>query len=322
MGLWNTASSQGLGRHQWRPWARGWLSALGLVVAIACGSATVSAQPAVPTEPSAFANPNLIVSVHWLMQHIQEPNMRIVDARPRAEYARGHIPGAVNLPVADTFNPAQPTNYPDTREKLEALFASRGMSNTTRIIIYDNGRDTPGAWLFWTLEYVGTTNVAVLNGGLKQWQAEKGESSTAPVTVEPGTFVSRVDPARLPTTAHCRLAIGDPTRVVLDARSPAEFRGDDVRAKYGGHIPGAVNIDWRENFTPTTVLKDPATIQTLYTSKGVTQDKEVIAHCQTGQRSAVSYWVLRLLGYPKVGNYVGSWMEWGNDPTTPKAQGS
>ena len=95
-----------------------------------------------------------------------------------------------------------------------------------------------------------------------------------------------------------------------------------MRAKYSGHMPGAVNIDWRENFTTTTVLKDPGTLKTLYERKGITRDKDVIAHCQTGQRSAVSYWVLRLLGYPQVGNYAGSWVEWGNDPTTPKAQGS
>jgi thiosulfate/3-mercaptopyruvate sulfurtransferase len=111
-------------------------------------------------------------------------------------------------------------------------------------------------------------------------------------------------------------------KVILDARSPEEFRGEDVRAKYSGHIPGAVHIDWRENFTTTTVLKDPGTLKTLYESKGVTPDKEVIAHCQTGQRSSVSYWTLRLLGYPKVGNYAGSWVEWGNDPTTPKVQGN
>ena len=322
MGLWDTAIGQGLGWRQWWRWSWGLLGALGLVVAVTCGSAA-GTQPAVPTEHSTVANPNLIVSVHWLMQHSPDPNVRIVDARSRAEYHKGHIPGAVSLPVADTFDPAQHTNYPDTKEKLEALFASRGMSNTTRIITYDNGKDTPGVRLFWTLEYIGATNVAVLNGGLKQWQEEKGELSTAPVTMAPGTFVAKVDPARLPTVAQCQLAIGDPTKVVLDARSPEEFRGEDVRAKYGGHIPSAVNIDWRENFTATTtVLKDPATLQTLYTSKGIPQDKEVIAHCQTGQRSAVAYWVLRLLGYPQVGNYAGSWVEWGNDPTTPKAQGS
>jgi thiosulfate/3-mercaptopyruvate sulfurtransferase len=293
-----------------------------LMVAFVCGSAMGHAQPAVSTERDTFVHPNLIVSVSWLMQHTKDANLRLVDARPTAEYDKGHIPGAVSLPVADTFDPAQPKNYPNTKEKLEALFASRGLSNTTRIIIYDNGKDHRSARLFWTLEYVGATNVAVLNGGLTQWQAEQGALSTGPVQVEPGTFVATVDPAKLPTAAHCHLALGDPTKVILDARSPEEFRGDDVRAKYSGHIPGAVHIDWRENFTTTTVLKEPGTLQTLYASKGVTPDKEVIAHCQTGQRSSVSYWVLRLLGYPKVGNYAGSWVEWGNDPTTPKAQGS
>jgi thiosulfate/3-mercaptopyruvate sulfurtransferase len=294
----------------------------GLLVTLVCGSAMVRAQPAVSATSDAFVHPTLIVSVSWLMQHTTDPHLRLVDARPTAEYDKGHIPGAVSLPVADTFDPAQHKNYPDTKEKLEALFARRGLSNTTRIITYDNGKEHLSARLFWTLEYVGATNVAVLNGGLKQWQAEKGEISTVPVQVELGTFVATVDPAKLPTASHCKLALGDPTKAILDARSPEEFRGEDVRAKYSGHIPGAVNIDWRENFTNTTVLKDPVTLKTMYESKGITQDKEVIAHCQTGQRSSVSYWVLRLLGYPKVGNYAGSWVEWGNDPTTPKAQGS
>jgi len=244
-----------------RPW--GWWGVAGLVVAIVCGSAAVRAQPAGLTESSAFAHPNLIVSVSWLMQHTKDANLRLVDARPTAEYDKGHIPGAVSLPVADTFDPAQHKNYPDTKEKLEALFVNRGLSNTTRIITYDNGKEHLSARLFWTLEYVGATNVAVLNGGLTQWQADKGEVTTTPVHVEPGTFVATVDPAKLPTAAQCQLALGDPTKVILDARSPEEFRGEDVRAKYSGHIPGAVNIDWRENFTNTTVLKDPVALKTL-----------------------------------------------------------
>ena len=180
----------------------------GLVVALVCGSAMVSAQPAVSTESNAFVHPNLIVSVSWLMQHTTDPHLRLVDARPTAEYDKGHIPGAVSLPVADTFDPAQPKNYPDTKEKLEALFAGRGLSNTTRIIIYDNGKDHRSARLFWTLEYVGATNVAVLNGGLKQWQAEQGGISTVQVHVEPGTFVATVDPAKLPTAAQCHTGAG------------------------------------------------------------------------------------------------------------------
>jgi len=212
----DTATNTSLRERQGQRRPLGLWGVVRLVCAIVCGSAAVSAQPAVPTASSAFVHPNLIVSVSWLMQHTKDPNLRIVDARPTAEYDKGHIPGAVSLPVADTFDPAQHKNYPDTKEKLEALFVSRGMSNPTRIITYDNGKETLSARLFWTLEYVGATNVAVLNGGLKQWQAEKGELSTAPVDVEPGKFVATVDPAKLPTAAQCHLALGDPTKVILD----------------------------------------------------------------------------------------------------------
>jgi thiosulfate/3-mercaptopyruvate sulfurtransferase len=300
------------------------LSGLGALLASACGAATQGGGAASRGAASGttFANPNLVVSAAWLRQHSKDANLRIVDARPAADYEKGHLPGAVNLPVADTFDPAQQKNYPDTKEKLEALFSSRGIGSTTRVIAYDNGKETAGPRLFWTLEYLGHTNAAVLDGGLKAWQAEGGELSTEVPTVEAARFTSKVDPAKMPTKEQCEIAIGDPTKIVLDARSPEEYRGEDVRAKFGGHIPGAVNIDWRENFTGGTALKDPATLRTLYESKGVTKDKEVIAHCQTGQRSSATYWVLRLLGYSKVGNYAGSWVEWGNDPTTKKVPGA
>jgi thiosulfate/3-mercaptopyruvate sulfurtransferase len=246
--------------------------------------------------------------VDWLKANGSGAGTRIVDARPAAEYEKGHLPGAVNLPVADTFDPAQQKNYPDTKEKLD--------------VTYDNGKETPSARLFWTLEFLGHTNAAILDGGLKAWQSAGGEVTTEVPAVEPTTFVSKIDPAKLPTREQCELAIGDKTKVILDSRSPEEYRGEDVRAKYGGHIPGSVNIDWRDNFTADTRLKDAPALRALYESKGVTRDKEVISLCQTGQRSSVSYWTLRLLGYPKVGNYAGSWVEWGNDPQTKKVQGA
>jgi thiosulfate/3-mercaptopyruvate sulfurtransferase len=265
-----------------------------------------------------------VVTVDWLKANIRTAGVRVVDARPAADYDKGHVPGAVSLPVVDTFDPEKDKNYPDSKEKLEALFANKGIGNDVRIVTYDsgNGTDTTGGRLFWTLEYTGHANVAVLDGGLKAWQAAGGEVSTEAVSVTPAKFTSKIDPAKMPTKEQCELAIGDPTKVVLDTRSPEEFRGDDVRAKFGGHIPGAVNIDYRTNFTPAGTLKAPAELKSLYESKGVTPQKEVIAHCQTGQRSSTTYWVLRLLGYNKVGNYAGSWIEWGNDPNAKKVQGA
>jgi len=312
-------------------------------ILVACGASSDTGSPAKPavataavapkalaSEPTkaavtaassakGFANPNLIVSVDWLKQHASDPGVRIIDARPVADYEKGHLPGAVSLPVVETFDPAQAKNLPDTKEKLEALFGQKGIANASRVVIYDNGKETPAARLFWTLEYAGHTNVAVLDGGLKAWT---GTTTTDTVSVPAATFVSKLDPSKLPTKGQCALAIGDPTKVVLDARSPAEFRGEDVRTKFGGHIPGAVNIEWTENFGSATQLRDPEALTALYEAKGVRRDKEVYALCQTGQRSSVSYLVLRLLGYPKVGNYAGSWVEWGNDEATPKTQGA
>ena len=145
--------------------------------------ATVAAASA----PKGFANPNLIVSVDWLKQHASDAGLRIIDARPAADYEKGHLPGAVNLPVVETFDPAQAKNLPDTKEKLEALFGQKGIANASRVVIYDNGKETPAARLFWTLEYAGHTNVAVLDGGLKAWG---GSTSTDAVSAPAATFVS------------------------------------------------------------------------------------------------------------------------------------
>lgn len=293
----------------------------------ACGSPATSSKPAASgattgAMPTTYTNANLIVDVKWLKDHLKDPTIRIVDSRSAADYDKGHIPGAVNLPVADTFDPDQQKNYPDTKEKLEALLTNKGIGNAVRVITYDNGKETAGPRLFWTLEYLGHTNAAVLDGGIKLWQSSGGEVNTEAPKVESSKFTSKIDPAKMPTKTQCEAAIGDPTKVILDARSPEEFRGDDLRAKYGGHIPGAVNVDYRETFGADTELKGPVALRTLYESRGVTKDKEIIAHCQTGQRSSVSYWTLRLLGYTKVGNYAGSWVEWGNDANTRKVQGA
>ncbi len=307
----------------------GWLVAACGAGAGTTGSTAQSAQSqsnnsTTATNANAFVNPNLVVSADWLKQNLKAANVRVVDARAAADFEKGHIPGAVSLAVADTFDPGKDKNYPDSKEKLEALFGSKGIGDGVRIVTYDagNGTDTTGSRLFWTLEYAGHANVAVLDGGLKAWQAAAGEVSTEATTVPTVKFTSKIDPAKLPTKDQCMLAIGDPTKVVLDARSPEEFRGEDVRAKFGGHIPGAVNIDYRTNFTGAGILKAPAELRSLYESKGVTKEKEVIAHCQTGQRSSVTYLALRLLGYQKVGNYAGSWVEWGNDAETKKVQGT
>jgi thiosulfate/3-mercaptopyruvate sulfurtransferase len=265
-----------------------------------------------------------VVSAGWLFQQDWDTGMLVVDARPAADYEQGHLPGSISLPVEETFDPNQSRNYPDTPARLEALLRRKVVADGRRVLVYDAGAQTPAARLFWTLEYLGHQDVAILDGGLKAWQAAGGTLTPEPVSPTPAAFTALVSAGRLHVKRQCDAGLDAgvaKTMLMLDARSPEEYRGEDVRAKYGGHIPGAVNVDWRECFQSDARLKEPAALRALYTGRGVTPDREVVAYCQTGQRSSVSYWTLRLLGYPRVANYAGSWVEWGNDPATPKVTG-
>ncbi|GAC1337003.1 MAG: thiosulfate sulfurtransferase [Myxococcales bacterium] len=289
-----------------------------LVALLLAGRATAaSSTPAA----SAVEGPGVSASQAWLAQHARDPGVRILDARPPEAYAKAHIPGAVNVPVAETLDPDQMHNLPAAQAKLEALFSRAGVAKDTIAVAYDNGGETPAARLFWTLELLGQEHAAVLDGGLAAWTKAGGAVTAQPTQAAPARFTATPQAApRIASRAQVARALGDGRTIIIDARSPAEYRGDDLRAKFGGHIPGAVNVDWRANLEADGRLKPPAALAAIYQGAGATPDKEVIAHCQTGQRSAVTYWALRALGYPKVENYAGSWVEWGNDPKTPKAQ--
>jgi len=264
-----------------KQWIRRATIVLGVLTVLLVGGC---APPAIPTPTPAveigFAHPELLVETDWLAEHLDDPDLRVVDARKPGEYKAGHIPGAVNIPRSATFDPAAPKGMVAPKEMIEELFGSKGISNQTRVVIYGQGKDKDAARVFWTLEYYGHTKVSVLNGGFKKWQAEGREVTAEEPEITPTTFIAKPDPARLSTKGEILEDIGKADVVMLDTRSPAEYRGEDIRAKRGGHIPGAVNIDWVENFTTgeVPVFKSAAELMRLYEAAGVTKDKLVHAY--------------------------------------------
>ena len=296
------------------------LIALMSTVLAACQLIRPETQTSGGADADDYAAPELLVETDWLADNLTSSGIVLIDARKADLYDAGHIDGAVSLPKALTYMAEGPKNMAGPAEQIAKVFGDAGISNDSKVIVYDNGRQTDAARILWTLNYLGHYEVSIVNGGYNKWAAEERAVSEEPTKANPTTFEAKVDESVLGTTEECKLSIDDPKAIVLDNRSPAEYSGEDDRAKLSGHIPGAVNIDWRENFN---VVDDVATyksapeLQALFDAAGITKDMKIYTLCHTGQRSAVGYFVLRLMGYDSAANYDGSWQEWGNNLDLP-----
>jgi thiosulfate/3-mercaptopyruvate sulfurtransferase len=244
---------------------------------------------------------------------------RIVDARAPEAYAQGHIPGAVHFDASKLRTKDDHSAFLPQPAEVAEMATALGIGNNTRVVIYDDGGPSPlAARLWYVLDHHGHRNLALLDGGIGKWQREGRPLSTdTPKGTTGASFKARPDPASLCTAEEVKGRIGKANTVIIDTRSPEEFLGTRARAKRSGHIPGAVNIDWRSNLTAEGTFKPADELRALYEKAGVTAGKEVITYCQTGGRASHTLFVLKLLGFDKGRNYYGSWEQWGNRDDTP-----
>lgn len=272
-----------------------------------------------------YANTSLLVSGQEVADHLAEPGIRILDSRPPERYAAGHIPGAVNLPIAEiapTIN-GVPGMLAPVKEVKKAL-GRRGVSRDSYVVIYDDFGGNRATRLFWVLDYLGHPRVSVLQGGLQSWQQEGRPTSREMPKLATARYQSDPRPDRLADLTWVRSRLKDPSIVLVDTRSPGEFDGKvpGRQIRRPGHIPGAVNVDWVRNLTTVEPrqFKAGAELTRLYRLTGVPPDKEIVVYCRTGMRASHTYFVLRLLGYPRVRLYDGSYVEWSADATLPVAR--
>ncbi|MGH7324576.1 MAG: sulfurtransferase [Candidatus Rokuibacteriota bacterium] len=263
--------------------------------------------------------PGLLVDVAWLKDHLADRDLRIIDmvSQP-ADYERGHLPGAVYLHVNDAriAVPVGGFRLP-TPEEAARLFGALGIGPKTFVVMYDDAGGLHASRLFFTLDVFGHPRVALLDGGIQAWRRAGAPVTTKPATVEPTTYRVSMRPEGVATAEWLARRLGDPSLVLLDSRSAAEYQGTDVRAARGGHIPGAVSIDWEGNLRSDGTFKPLAELRAMYSAAGVTPDKTVVTYCQTHHRASHSYFVLRLLGYHRLVGYDRSWAEWGNRVDLP-----
>lgn len=269
------------------------------------------------------------VSTDWLNAHRDQ--VVIIDVRKSVNYKRDHVDGAHHVEreqYLQTRNHLK--NLVPSSPAITKLLSSLGVSPESTLVVYAEDDNPFAARLVWTLRYHGVKKAFVLDGGYNQWEAENRAISQVPTaSPKPSHFTLTADADYLEARAdadYIYTRLENPGVVVWDARSPGEYAGTDVRTDRGGHIPGAVSLNWSNLLTKVNgvkVLKSREEIVVLLQAHGITTDKEIVTHCQTGVRSAYATLVMLGLGYPKVKNYDGSWLEWGNNHELPiiNAQG-
>jgi thiosulfate/3-mercaptopyruvate sulfurtransferase len=264
----------------------------------------------------------LVLEPADLEAYLPEPGLLIVDLGKPDIYVRAHVPGAVHLNYAHIVaaHPPAAGLVPEAAQ-LSAALSEIGYAPDKHIVAYDDEGGGRAARLLWTLELIGHRRYSLLNGGLHAWVGERRPVDDQPVTAIP-TDHAVVVPAEHPALAdldYIRHHLGAPGIALVDARSAMEFTGHKRFAARGGHIPGAVNVDWLSTMDQQNHLrfKPVEELKQRYAELGVTPDKEVVVYCQTHHRSAHTFVLLKYLGYPRLRGYPGSWSEWGNRPDTP-----
>ncbi|MCS7088480.1 MAG: sulfurtransferase [Thermoflexales bacterium] len=274
-----------------------------------------------------YAHPEALVSTAWLAEHLNDPNVRIVESNEDPLlYDTGHIPGAVKIDWTSDLNDPIRRDYLDS-ERFARLMSEKGIANDTFVVFYGDKNNWWAAYAFWVFQLFGHTKAALLDGGRKKW-VDEGRPLTREVPHYPPTnyIAPPRDDSAIRAFRDEVLRHVQAKGTLVDVRSPAEFSGERVHmpeypnegALRGGHIPGAQNIPWAQAVREDGTFKSREELEALYASKGITPDKEIITYCRIGERSSHTWFVLKyLLGYPKVKNYDGSWTEWGNSVGVP-----
>lgn len=266
-----------------------------------------------------YANPQLLVTPADLAQKIDAGvPLLILDVRSADLFATGHIPHAIHIDLwGVSLIDTDPAPLKAFMWMIDHVLNLRGVDASTPVVIYDSDSGVRAARVFWFLEYLGHPSVQVLDGGFLAWAAARLPVTQQADAPRKTTWTGTPDDCRLATWRDVQARIGSGDAVLLDTRSDDEHAGRLVRARRGGAIPGAVHIEWTNNLGPDGTFRPAGELRRMYESAGVTPDKEVVAYCQGGYRAAHAYLALRLLGYPRVRNYTGSWKEWGDREDLP-----
>jgi thiosulfate/3-mercaptopyruvate sulfurtransferase len=274
--------------------------------------------PTSQAHPEPKLRPEMLVTTGWLAENLSEPDIIVlcIDSTPEF-YSQGHIPGAREIKLEDiaVTRDGIPNELPPVKT-LQHVFQAAGVSNSSRVVLYGERFNLLAARAYFTLDYLGVAaRVALLDGGLDKWTAERRRLSTEMPQAKTTTLVVSPRPEILVDTKAIReLAQKKAGSVTLvDARPTKEFTGEERSEDVAkaGHIPGAKGLYWMDMLVSrqNPVLKPAAELRRMYAEVNAKADQPLVTYCRTGMQSSFDYFVAEYLGYdPSM--YDASFFEW------------
>ena len=278
-----------------------------------------------------YAKPDVLVSTDWLEEHLQDPNVRIIEVdEDTTSYDKGHVPGAVKWNWSSDLHTEVGRDFQD-KAGFSRLLSEAGVDTDTTVALYGGNNNWFAAYAYWLLKLRGFDNVKLVNGGRKKWELESRElTQDVPATEPTGFSISGQERPQIRALRDEVISkVG--TTDFVDVRSPEEYRGEKLapdhlpqeQSQVPGHIAGAANIPWAKAANDDGTFKSADELKALYAEEGVTGEGEIIAYCRIGERSSHTWFALQeLLGYDNVKNYDGSWTEYGSLVGAPVEVGS
>jgi len=282
----------------------------------------------------AESDPKTLVSTEWLARHLNDPDLRIIDASwympdsgrdARAEYEAGHIPGARFFDIDEISDTASalPHMAPPP-EKFMSRCRAMGIGDGHQVVVYDGAGLFSAARVWWLFRLMGKRDVAVLDGGLPKWKAEGRPLEDMPPIVKDRhmTVQRQAGLVKDVTQVAAASKLGDHT--IIDARSAERFRGEVPEPRPGlraGHIPGSVNVPYTSLLNEDGTMKAPDELRRVFERAGADLSRPVITTCGSGVTAAIINLALERIGHRNHALYDGSWAEWGSYPELKIEQG-
>jgi thiosulfate/3-mercaptopyruvate sulfurtransferase len=265
---------------------------------------------------------DVLVDADWVEAHLDDSSVVLVEVdEDTTAFDKGHIPGALRLDWKSELQDPVRRDFIGKAE-FEKLLSEKGIGNDDTVVLYGGNNNWFAAYAYWYFKLYGHRDVRLLDGGRKRWELDSRELTEEP-TKRPETSYVAAEPDNSIRAFRDEVVavVGADRLNLVDVRSPDEFAGrllapahlPQEQAQRAGHIPGAKNIPWSKAANDDGTFRSDEELTALYQDAGVDLDRDTIAYCRIGERSAHTWFVLHeLLGQPHVKNYDGSWTEYGS----------